>query len=188
MEAFGFLSRKTNFVGQGRYDKKPLFVFLNKGLSKEKMKKYITREGLAKLKKELEELEIKGRREIANKLEKAIALGDLSDNAMYQEAKRDQAFLEGKILELKDSIRKSVVIENGGENKSIVEIGSTVIVKIYGDEQKLRIIGEAESDPLKGKISYQSPLGKALLGHRPGEAVGFETPGGKKKVEILKIE
>ena len=152
------------------------------------MKKYITQQGLEKLKKELKEAETGKRKEIADKLEKAIALGDLSDNAMYQETKREQAFLEGRILELKDSIRKSVVIEDGAGNKSIVEIGSTVIVKIYGDEQKLRIIGEAESDPLKGKISYQSPLGKALLDCKPGEIVEFEAPGGKTEVEIIKIE
>ena len=152
------------------------------------MKKYITQQGLEKLKKELKSAETGKRKEVAGKLEKAIALGDLSDNAMYQEAKREQAFLEGRILELKDSIRKSVVIEDGGGNKGIVEIGSTVIVKIYGDEQKLRIIGEAESDPLKGKISYQSPLGQALLDCKSGEIVEFEAPGGKTKVEIIRIE
>src|SRR4030042_2853280 len=152
------------------------------------MEKYITQQGLEKLKKELKEAETDKRKEIADKLEKAIALGDLSDNAMYQEAKREQAFLEGRILELKDSIRKSVVIEDGGGNKNVVEIGSTVVVKIYDDEQKLRIIGEAESDPLKGKISYQSPLGKALLNRKPGETVELETPGGKTKVEIIRIE
>ncbi len=152
------------------------------------MEKYITQQGLEKLKKELKEAETNKRKEIADKLEKAIALGDLSDNAMYQETKREQAFLEGRILELKDSIRKSAVIEDGGGNKNVVEIGSTVVVKIYDDEQKLRIIGEAESDPLKGKISYQSPLGKALLNRKPGETVELETPGGKTKVEIIRIE
>ncbi len=152
------------------------------------MKKYITLQGLEKLKKELKEAETGKRKEIADKLEKAIALGDLSDNAMYQEAKREQAFLEGRILELKDSIRKSVIIEDGNGNKGVVEIGSTVIVKIYGDEQKLRIIGEAESDPLQGKISYQSPLGQILLDCRAGETVEFETPGGKTKVEVIRIE
>ena len=152
------------------------------------MKKYITLQGLEKLKKELKEAETGKRKEIADKLEKAIALGDLSDNAMYQEAKREQAFLEGRILELKDSIRKSVIIEDGNGNKGVVEIGSTVIVKIYGDEQKLRIIGEAESDPLQGKISYQSPLGQVLLDCRAGETVEFETPGGKTKVEVIRIE
>ena len=152
------------------------------------MKKYITQQGLEKLKKELKEAETGKRKEIADKLEKAIALGDLSDNAMYQEAKREQAFLEGRILELKDSIRKSVIIEDGNGNKGVVEIGSTVIVKIYGDEQKLRIIGEAESDPLQGKISYQSPLGQILLDCRAGETVEFETPGGKTKVEVIRIE
>ena len=152
------------------------------------MKKYITLQGLEKLKKELKEAETGKRKEIADKLEKAIALGDLSDNAMYQEAKREQAFLEGRILELKDSIRKSVIIEDGNGNKGVVEIGSTVIVKIYGDEQKLRIIGEAESDPLQGKISYQSPLGQILLDCRAGETVEYETPGGKTKVEVIRIE
>lgn len=152
------------------------------------MKKYITQQGLEKLKKELKEAETDKRREIADRLEKAIALGDLSDNAMYQEAKREQAFLEGKILELKNSIRESVIIKDGNGDKSVVEIGSTVIIKIYGNEQKLRIIGEAESDPLKGKISYQSPLGEVLLGRKLGETVEFESPGGKTEVEVLKIE
>lgn len=140
------------------------------------------------MKKELKEAETDKRREIADRLEKAIALGDLSDNAMYQEAKREQAFLEGKILELKNSIRESVIIKDGNGDKSVVEIGSTVIIKIYGNEQKLRIIGEAESDPLKGKISYQSPLGEVLLGRKLGETVEFESPGGKTEVEVLKIE
>lgn len=151
------------------------------------MKKYLTREGLEKLKKELEYLKTIKRKEIAKALEKAISFGDLTENAAYQEAKEAQAFLEGRILELEDIIEKAVIISNQ-KKKDIVQIGSIVTVKSDGEKEKFQIVGPEEAKPLEGKISYQSPLGKSLLNKKSGEEVEVITPQGKIKYKILKIE
>jgi transcription elongation factor GreA len=152
------------------------------------MEKYITREGLEKLKKELEDLEINKRREIAKRLQEAAAMGDLSDNAQYQETRREQSFLEGRILELKNIIRNAKIIKKDETKNGLIKIGSSASLKVDGLEQKLMIIGESESRPLEGKISYQSPLGRSLLEKKEGDIFEFEAPGGTIKVEILKVE
>ncbi len=150
------------------------------------MEKYITKEGLKKLKEELDFLKTVKRKEIAGQLETAISFGDLSENAAYQEAKESQAFLEGKIIELEDAIRNSRVVESS--KTGWVKIGSTVSVLSDHIPEKFQIVGANESNPLEGKISYNSPLGRMLLDKPEGTMVEIETPGGKTKYKIIKIE
>ncbi len=150
------------------------------------MPKYLSPEGLNDHKKELEDLKLK-RQEIARRLEEAKALGDLSENQEYVAAKEAQAFNEGKILELEQLLRDAVVI---GKNRkvSIVQIGSTVEARTNGKTQTFIIVGSEEASPSIGKISNESPLGKAFLGHKIGEAVEVETPGGKVNYKIILIK
>ncbi len=147
---------------------------------------YISAEGLEQLKKELEELK-KRRQEIAKRLEEAKNLGDLSENAEYQEAREDQAFNEGKIVELTQMVRDAVII-NKIKNTDVVRVGSTVEVKSDNGPQSFTIVGSEEASPLEGKISNESPLGKCFLGKKKGEEVIAETPRGKVKYRILAIK
>lgn len=147
---------------------------------------YISSEGLEQLKKELEEFKQK-RQEIAKRLEEAKALGDLSENAEYQEAREDQAFNEGKIVELEQTLKEAVVISKNVK-KDIVRVGATVKVKSDNGTQTFNIVGSEEANPIEGKISNESPLGKSFLGRRAGEAIEAETPRGKIKYKILGIE
>ena len=151
------------------------------------MQKYLTPEGLEKFKKELDELKDVKRKEIARRLKEAISFGDLSENAAYHEAKEAQGFLEGRILELEEIIRNAVVI-SGQKKKELVQIGSLVTLKIDGKKEKFQIIAPEESNPFQGKISYQSPLGKAILNRKNSEKFEVSTPEGKKEYKILKIE
>lgn len=151
-------------------------------------KKYLlTKKGLEKLKKELKYLKKVKRKEIAERLKQTASFGDLSENAAYQEAKEAQAFIEGKILELEKIIALAEIIKPKRNGK--IEIGSKVSLKLLesGEEFNFQIVGEAEADPLSGKISYKSPLGKKLLGKREGDLVKIETELGKKEYKILKI-
>lgn len=151
-------------------------------------KKYLTPEGLKKLKEELAYLKDVKRKEITERLEKSLAFGDLSENAEYHEVKEAQAFLEGRILELEDLINNAVIISSkkGG---SIAQVGSTVLVSASGfKREKLKIVGAEEANPLEGKISADSPIGKALLNQTEGIVVEVHTPQGKKQYKILKIE
>lgn len=148
--------------------------------------KYLSSEGLEQLKKELEELKLK-RQEIAQRLEESKALGDLSENSEYLQAKEAQGFNEGKILELEGLIRDSVVIsKNGGT--STLQIGGTVEVNSQGQKQIFTIVGSGEINPSQGKISNESPLGRAFLGHKVGEMVEVETPRGKASYKIISIK
>lgn len=147
---------------------------------------YISQEGLDQLKRELEEFKQK-RHEIAKRLEEAKALGDLSENAEYQEAREDQAFNEGKIVELEQTLKDAVVISKNVK-KDIVRVGATVKVKSDNGTQTFCIVGSEEANPVEGKISNESPLGKSFLGRRAGEAIEAETPRGKIKYKILAIE
>ena len=149
-------------------------------------KEYLTFEGLEKLKKELEYLKTVKRREIAQRLEKCLAFGDLTENAEYSEAKEAQAFLEGRILELEDLIRNAVIIDE--KQKDYVQISSTVLVSTDEKKEKFKIVGAEEANPLEGKISSDSPLGKALLNKSKGAIVEVDTPQGKIQYKILKIE
>ncbi|MFC1789390.1 transcription elongation factor GreA [Patescibacteria group bacterium] len=149
------------------------------------MNKYLTLEGLEKLKKELEYLKKDGRKKIAERLKNAISFGDLSENADYEEAKEAQGFLEGRILELKEIIASAKIIEKG--KSSNISIGSTVLLSSKGIKEKYQIVGSEEADILSGKISYQSPLGKVIFGKKKGESVIAKTPGGNIKYQILEI-
>ncbi len=163
-------------------------LFLNKQTYKHiNMKQYITKAGLEKLKNKLEKLEIFERKKVADKLEKAASFGDLSDNAQYQEARVEKGFLESKIKQIRNMIATAIVVESKA-NKDVVHIGSNVCVDIQGDKQKFEIVGINEADPLNGKISYESPLGKVLMKKRKGDAVNLETPKGKTIVKILSVE
>jgi transcription elongation factor GreA len=148
---------------------------------------YLTREGEQKLKAELTELTGPRREELALRLRSAIQMGDLSENADYHKAKEDQAFLEGRIQEIEYILRSAVIIEK--TRTDVVSIGSTVTVQEENyDPETYYVVGAKEADPRKGKISNESPIGRALIDHKVGEVVEAETPGGKVKFRILKIE
>ena len=149
---------------------------------------YLTTEGATRLKAELEELTGPRREELAVRLRTAIQMGDLSENADYIKAKEDQGFLEGRIQELEYILSNAVIIENNG-NKDVVSIGSRVTIQEEDyPEETYHLVGPTEADPSKGKISHESPIGKALMDHKAGEIVETETPGGVIKLKILKIE
>jgi len=150
-------------------------------------KKYLTPEGFQKLKQKLEHLKTVKRKEIAARIKSAKELGDLSENAEYQDAKDEQAFNEGQILEIENIIKNAVVIDKHTHN-DIVQVGDTVKVKNGSQVKNFMIVGSNEADPLSGKISNESPTGQALLGKKKGEEVEVKTPGGTVKYTILGIE
>ena len=149
---------------------------------------FLTAEGRRKLEEELEYLITVRRPEIASQIQAAKAEGDISENAGYEEAKMQQAFLEGRILTLENILRNAKVIEENGQTDR-VSLGHYVTVLEEGQDEPetFRIVGSAEADPGNGRISNESPLGKALLNHSVGEWVEVETPGGKRRFEILAI-
>jgi len=151
-----------------------------------KKKNYLTQEGLKKLKKELAYLKNIKRKEIAQRLKKAISFGDLSENAAYVEAKDAQAFLEGKILELRKIIGSAEIIKKEKSDK--VKIGSIVRVMFEGQEFNFEIVGELEANPLDNKISYKSPLGSALFGQKKGKEININIGDRKIKYKILNID
>ncbi|MGE5072669.1 MAG: transcription elongation factor GreA [Anaerolineae bacterium] len=149
---------------------------------------YLTEEGAEKIKKELEELKGPRRDELAKRLRSAIQMGDLSENADYHKAKEDQGFLEGRIQELEYKLRNAVIISANG-NRDQVDIGSRVTIQESGEaEETYHVVGAQEADPRNGRISNESPIGKALMGHKVGEEVEADTPAGKLRFKILKIE
>ena len=149
---------------------------------------FVTAEGLQKLKDELEYLKVVKRKEVAEALKQAKAFGDLSENSEYDEAKNEQAEVERHIAELEDILNNIEIIKASGK-KTQIHVGSRV--KIYDldfeEEVTYTIVGSTESDPLENKISDESPIGKALLGKKPGEEVVADTPGGSLKMKILEI-
>jgi transcription elongation factor GreA len=149
---------------------------------------YLTEEGMAKIKEELELLKNEKRVEIAQRLETAIKHGDLSENADYDYAKQEQAFVEGRIRDLEDSLRRARIIENHGPSDS-VRIGSTVTVVEDGldEEESYCIVGVHEADPTGGRISNESPIGQALLGAKVGQTVVVGTPAGQIRLRIKAI-
>jgi transcription elongation factor GreA len=149
---------------------------------------YLTTEGAARLKAELEELTGPKREELSARLRAAIQMGDLSENADYIKAKEDQGFLEGRIQELEYILGNAVIIEDNG-NKDVVTIGSHVTIQEEDyPEETYHLVGSTEADPSKGMISFESPIGQALMEHKVGETVEAETPGGMIRFKILKIE
>jgi transcription elongation factor GreA len=149
---------------------------------------YLTPEGEAKLKAELEELKGPRRIELAARLRSAIQMGDLSENADYHKAKEDQAFLEGRIMEIEAILRNSAIIEKSAD-KDVISIGDTVTIQEEGfDPETYYLVGPAEADPRKGRISHESPIGVAILGKKVGDVAEAETPGGRIKFKIVNIE
>ncbi len=148
---------------------------------------YLTQEGKKKLEEEFEYLTTVRRREVAEAIKSAKEEGDLSENSAYDEAKLAQGFLEGRVQTIEVQLRNAVIIENGRSGK--VDIGSTVTVAEDGfDEETYQIVGSAEADPLDGRISNESPIGRALLGAKKGDTVKAEAPGGEIVFKVLKIK
>lgn len=148
----------------------------------------ITEEGLKKLLEELNHLKTEGRKKIASRLKEAISYGDLSENSEYEEAKNEQAFIEGRIFELEEKVKNAKVIKGDKKGKT-VQLGSRVEVKnlTEGVKEEYVIVGSTESDPLQHKISNESPVGGALLNQSVGDMVEVIVPAGKFKYEILKV-
>ena len=149
------------------------------------MSDYITTEGLEKLKTALAEAKVK-LKAIGERIKEAKELGDLSENAEYHEAKNDQAFLLGKEMEIEQKIKNAQIISHK-KGSDAVDVGSTVEIDDDGETLKYEIVGSDEADPLKGRISIDSPIGSALIGHKKGQLVDVKTPSGVSKVKILSI-
>jgi transcription elongation factor GreA len=148
---------------------------------------YLTAEGEIKLKNELAELKGPRREELAQRLRSAIQMGDLSENADYHKAKEDQAFLEGRIQEIEAILRTAVIIEKS--HGDTVSVGSHVTVQEADfDPETFYVVGAKEADPRQGRISNESPIGSALMNHKVGDMVEADTPGGKIRLKILKVE
>lgn len=152
---------------------------------------FLTKEGYQKLADELEFLRVTKRQEVANRLHEAMEGGELIENAEYEAAKNEQAFVEGRIQELEMILASARVIEEKKkkEKGDLVQVGSKVTIKEDGSKpEQYSIVGAAEANPREGKISNESPIGKAILNHRAGEEVNVEAPGGTFKVKIVKVE
>ncbi|MEX2105092.1 MAG: transcription elongation factor GreA [Bacilli bacterium] len=149
----------------------------------------LTPEGLHKLEDELDHLKSVKRREIAERIKIAIGYGDISENSEYEDAKNEQAFIEGRIITLEKMLRNARIINNDDVATDVVSIGSTVHLKEleFGDAVKYTIVGSAESDPMANKISNESPVGRALLGKHQGDVVDVSVPAGTIQYEILQI-
>jgi transcription elongation factor GreA len=150
---------------------------------------YLTAEGLASLKSELEQLRTVRRQLVAERIQKAKEIGGTVDNAEYDEAKNEQAFIEGRILTIDNLINNAVIISEKSGPSDVVRIGSTVtIANEKGQREKYTIMGSTEADPAHGKISNMSPIGKSLLGKSVGDVAEVSVPAGKIKLEIKKIQ
>jgi transcription elongation factor GreA len=149
----------------------------------------LTAAGLQKLEEELEQLKTVKRREVAQRIKEAISYGDLSENSEYEEAKNEQAFIEGRIITLEKMLRNARVISGDVLDSGVVSVGSTVKVKDleFNEEMEFTIVGSAESDPMENKISNESPVGLALLGKAKGSIVDVSVPAGVVRYEILDI-
>ncbi|MEL7645851.1 MAG: transcription elongation factor GreA [Anaerolineaceae bacterium] len=149
----------------------------------------ITKSGKAKLEEELAELKGPRRLDIARRLKSAIEMGDLSENADYIAAKEDQGFLEGRILEIETILANAQVVDEENVRSDKVQIGNKVTVREGNEpEEVFELVGISEVNTLLGKISYESPIGSALLDKRPGDKVQVKTPGGNIEFTIIKIE
>ncbi|MBX3060198.1 MAG: transcription elongation factor GreA [Anaerolineae bacterium] len=149
---------------------------------------YVTEEGLQKIKEELAYLKGEKKHEMAIKLEAAIAQGDLKENADYHAAKEEQAFVEARIKDLEDTLRRAKIIADTGPS-DVVRVGSvvTVVEDGYDDEETYYIVGAHEADPSNGRISNESPIGQALLGAKKGHIVSASTPSGVLRLQIKAI-
>ncbi len=147
---------------------------------------HLTADGIQALKDELKELTTAKRAEIAERLKEAKADGDLSENAMWDAARDEQSFMEGRITEIEHILKHATVIESkkGGH----VGLGSTVHVELEDGQQRYVIVGSTEANPDEGKISDESPIGKALIGKKPGDEVKISVPSGEMTYKIMKVE
>jgi transcription elongation factor GreA len=152
-------------------------------------KTFLTKEGYQTLADELEFLRTTKRKEVAERLHEAMEGGELIENAEYEDAKNEQAFVEGRIQEVEIILASAHIIEEQNKNIATVEVGDTVIVQ-EGDNkpEEYTIVGAAEANPRKGRISNESPLGRALINHGVGDDVAVEAPGGMFTVRIVKIK
>jgi transcription elongation factor GreA len=150
---------------------------------------YLTKEGEQRLREELEQLEGPARQDLARRLREAIQMGDLSENADYIAAKEEQGFLEGRIQELKYILGNVTTIEDNGQKHDSVEVGATVTIQESDYPAEVYyMVGSKEADPGNGRISNESPIGKALMGKSVGDLVDVETPGGVIQFKIVNIE
>jgi len=150
----------------------------------------LTEEGYEKLEKELDYLVNEKRREVAKRIKVAREFGDISENSEYDDAKNEQAFVEGRIQEIENMLRNAKVVKNDEVDDHTVNVGTTVKIKDLdnGDIYTYTLVGSAESDPLENKISNESPIGKNLIGHKIGDEVEVEVPSGTMNYEVLSIE
>jgi len=151
----------------------------------------ITKEGLAKLQADIDHLTTVKRREVAERIKEAREFGDITENSEYDDAKNEQALLEQRIAQLEERLRRSILIDEKDIDTGSVSVGALVHVKDQksGDSRKFKIVGPAEANPAEQKLSNESPIGRALLGHKRGDIVAVDVPRGpKKKLKITKIE
>ena len=147
---------------------------------------YVSAEGLKKLQAELEQLRTSKRAEIAQRIHAAMEFGDYSENSELEQAKNDQAFLEGRIMTLEQTIKNAQLIDEKMKH-DLVEVGSHVTIEVDGRKEKYVIVGSAEASPAEGKISNESPVGRALTGHKAGETVKMSVPAGTIEMKILTV-
>lgn len=150
----------------------------------------LTAEGLKKIESKLEHLKAIRRREVAERIKQAIEFGDISENSEYEDAKNEQAFIEGEILTLEKMLRNSKVLDGTAIGTEMVALGCTVTLKDleYGDKLKYTLVGSAEADPAELRISNESPVGEAILGQKVGSIVEVNVPAGILQYEIIDIE
>jgi transcription elongation factor GreA len=151
-------------------------------------KQYFSKEGLEKLKEELAHRTEALRPEIAHRIKEAKEQGDLSENAEFDAAKEAQSMNEGRIEEIQKIIENAVIITDGNSKHGVVSVGCIVEVESNGKKQSLHIVGVTESDPAKGFISNESPIGKALLGHKKGDVIKAKVPKGDVEYKIVDIK
>ncbi|MDD3243212.1 MAG: transcription elongation factor GreA [Eubacteriales bacterium] len=153
-------------------------------------KNYMTADGIKQLEQELEHLKTTRRKEVSQRIKEAIALGDLSENSEYDDAKNEQAFLEGRIAELESKLSNTEVIASAESGSNLVGLGCEVKVENVksGAQSVYSIVGSMEADPFNGRISNESPIGAALMNQTLGAVVEFEVPGGHKQLKIIEIK
>jgi len=149
----------------------------------------LTAEGLKKIEQKFDHLKSVRRREVAERIKQAIEFGDISENSEYEDAKNEQAFIEGEIITLEKMLRNSKLIDEDEVGTDVVSIGASVVLKDleFGDEFEYAIVGSAEADPAELKISNESPVGQAILGQKVGSVVEVNVPAGILKYEVLEI-
>jgi transcription elongation factor GreA len=147
---------------------------------------YVSAEGLHKLEEELEHLRTARRKEVAERIHAAMEFGDYSENSELEDAKNEQAFVEGRVLTLEQMIKNAVVIDQNGHHDK-VELGSHIVVEVDGERENYTVVGSAEANPGEGRISNESPVGRALLGHRAGEKIRAVVPNGVIEMKIVAV-